>query len=101
MFIATRSILMRDVSDTKENYDAAPLLRASKGRQDSPTIHCRRSGGNTLSPSRGRSMRRGTRHANLRNLIYHTTKQERLNGEIAGRFRSARGINEKVSLISR
>ena len=43
----------------------------------------------------------GTRHANLWNLIYNTTKQERLNGEIDCRFKSARGINEKASLISR
>ena len=32
MCITTRFILAWDISDTKQNYDAAPLLRAAKAR---------------------------------------------------------------------
>ena len=41
------------------------------------------------------------RDIHIRNHICNTNKQERLNGEFAGRFRYARGINKEESRIFR
>ncbi len=41
------------------------------------------------------------RDIHIRNLLCNTNKQERLNGELAGHFKYARGINKEESLIFR
>ena len=108
MDLATRFILAWDTTPTKEKYDAAPLLRRAKdaaGRiprmfitdgLDQYHIAFKKVF-RTLKGLRSIHIR----DIHIRNLICNTNKQERLNGELAGRFRYARGINKEESLIFR
>ena len=110
MDLSTRFVLAWDVSPTaKEKYDAAPLLRRARDAAGSiPRVFITDGLGQyhiafkkvfrtTLKGIRSIHIR----DIHIRNLICNTNKQERLNGEMAGRFRYARGINKEESLIFR
>ena len=108
MDLATRFILAWDVSSTKEDYNAAPLLRRARevaGRIPRLFItdgldqyHIAfKSVFRTLKGLRSIHIR----DIHIRNLLCNTNKQERLNGELAGHFKYARGINKEESLIFR
>ena len=108
MDLATRFVLAWDVSPTNEKYDAAPLLRKAKdtaGRIPRLFItdgleryHIAfKKVFRTLKGLRSIHIR----DIHIRNLICNTSKQERLNGGLAGRFRYARGITKEESLIFR
>ena len=88
--------------------DTTPFPAAEgpgRGGQDSPGVH---HGRHLPISHRLQSVpyRKGLRPIHIRDihirtLICNTNKQERLNGELAGRFRYARGINKEESLIFR
>ena len=106
MDLAARRMRAWDTSDTKENHDAAHLLRAAKDRAGKiPRPHIAdgldqyhiafRKVFYTLKGLRPIPLR----DIHLRNRICNTSKQERLGGEFTSPFRPARGINKKESLI--
>ena len=108
MDLTSRFILAWDISDTKQNYDAAPLLRAAKARAGKiPRLFITdgldqyhiafKKVFYTLKGLRSIHIR----DIHIRNLFCNTNKQERLNGEFASRFKPARGINKEESLIFR
>ena len=108
MDLSTRFILAWDTTPTKEKYDAAPLLRRARdvaGRiprlfitdgLDQYHIAFKKVF-RTLKGLRSIHIR----DIHIRNLLCNTNKQERLNGELAGHFKYARGINKEESLIFR
>ena len=108
MDLATRFILAWGVSSTKEDYNAVPLLRRARDMAgkiprvfitddlDQYHIAFKRMF-RTLKGIRSVHIR----DIHIRNLICNTNKQERLNGELAGHFKYARGINKEESLIFR
>ena len=108
MDLTARFILAWDILDTKEKYDAAPLLRAAKERAgkiprlfitdglDQYHIAFKK----VFYTLKG-IISIHIRDIYLRNLFCNTNKQERLNGGFASRFRPARGINKEDSLIFR
>ena len=108
MDLATRFVLAWDISPTKEKYDAAPLLRAARdmaGRIPRLFITDGLERYHIAFKKVFRTLK-GTmpihiRDIHIRNLICNTNKQERLNCELAGHFRYARGINKEESLIFR
>ena len=108
MCTATRFVLAWDISLTKEKYDAAPLLRAAKDiAGGAPRLFIT----DGLSQyhiafKKVYQMARGLmcwhiRDIHIRNIVCNTNTQERLNGEFADRFRSARGISKEDSPIFR
>ena len=108
MRAATRFALAWDVSLTKEKYDAAPLLWAAKVMAGwAPRLFIT----DGLSQyhiafKKVYHMVRGLmclhiRDIHIRNKVCSTNTQERLNGEFADQFRSARGINKEDSPIFR
>ena len=106
MYIGTRFVLSRDTLSTKLKYDAIPLLRAVRDTAnkiprifvtdglDRYEIAFKKVFGNLkgLKPIH-------TRDIHIQNLMCNTNTQERLNGEFADRFYTARGIKKKDSVI--
>ena len=108
MCTATRFVLAWGISPTKENCDAAPLLRAAKdvaGRAPRLFITDGLSQYHIAFKKVYRTVRSlmcwHIRDIHIRNKVCNTNTQERLNGEFADRFRSARGINKEDSPIFR
>ncbi len=107
MYIAIRFVLAWDILYTKKKYDAAPLLRAARDTACkiprlfiTDGIHQYRMAFKVFLTLKGvRSIH--IRDIHIRNRICNTNKQKRLNGEFAGRFKYARGINKEESLIFR
>ena len=102
----TRFVLSWDISPTKQNYDATPLLQAAKNMAGKiPRLFITdglaqyhiafKKVFNTLKGIRSIHMR----DIHIQNRFCNTNKQERLNGELADRFKRARGINKEESLI--
>ena len=96
MYPATRFVLAWDISSTtKEKYNAVPLLRAARGMAGEMIPRLFITDGpdqyyvvfkKVFHTLRGlRSIH--IRDIHIRNLIYNTNMQERLNGGLAGRFR--------------
>ena len=108
MCTATRFVLAWDISPTKEKYNATPLLRAAKdiaGRAPRLFVTDGLSQYH-IAFKKVYQMVRGLmcwhiRDIHIRNIVCNTNTQERLNGEFADRFRSARGINKEDSPIFR
>ena len=108
MRAATRFVLAWDISPTKEKYDATPLLRAAKDiAGGSPRLFVT-DGLSQYHIAFKKVYRtvRGlmcwhVRDIHIRNIVCNTNTQERLNGEFADRFRSARGVNKEDSPIFR
>ena len=105
---ATRFVLAWDVSPTKEKYDATPLLRAAKDIAGGAPRLFITDGLSQYHIAFKKVYRtvRGLmcwhiRDIHIRNIVCNTNTQERLNGEFADRFRSARGINREDSPIFR
>ena len=106
MYIGTRFVLSWDTSPTKLKYDAIPLLRAARDAAnkvprifvtdslDRYEIAFKKVFG-TLKGLKSIQIR----DIHIRNLICNTNIQERLNGEFADRFYTARGIKEEDSVI--
>ena len=70
------------------------------GGQYSPTVHYRRYKPGRIAFKKVFRTLKGIRSIHIRdihirNLMYNTNKQERLNGEFADRFRYSRGINKE------
>ncbi len=108
MDLATRFILAWDVSSTKEDYNAVPLLRRARDMAGRiPRLFITDGLGQYhIAFKRVFRTLKGPisihiRDIHIRNLLCNTNKQERLNGELAGHFRYARGINKEHSLIFR
>ena len=108
MDLATRLVLACDISPTKKKCDAAPLLRAARdmaGRIPRLFITDGLERYHIAFKKVFRTLKGPMsihiRGIHIRSLICNTNKQERLNCELAGRFRYARGINKEESLIFR
>ena len=108
MDLATKFILARDISPSKEKYDAAPLLQAARDMAGKiPRLFVtdglaqyRIAFNKVYRPAKG-PRRWHVHDIHIRNVVCNTNTQKRLNGELADRFRSARGINSEDSLIFR
>ncbi len=108
MDLVTRFILARDTTSSKEKFDAAPMLRAARDAAGKvPRLFItdgleqyRIAFNKVYRPARGPGCRH-IRDIHIQNKVCNTNTQERLNGELADRFRSARGINSEDSLIFR
>ena len=97
MCTATRFVMAWDISSTKEKYNAAPLLQAAKDMAggaarlfitDGPKQY-HIAFNKVYRPAKGPG-RWHVRDIHIRNMVCNTNTQERLNGEFADRFRSAR-----------
>ena len=106
MDLGSRFVLAWDTSSTKQNYNAAPLLRAARDAAGKVPrifvtdglaqfhIEYKR----VFYTVKG-LMSIHIRDIHIRNLICNTNKQERLNGELAARFAASRGIKKEDSII--
>ena len=108
MCMATRFVLAWDISPIKEKYDAAPLLQAARDVAGGAPRLFVTDGLKQYHIAFRKVYRtiRGLRYwhirdIHIRNVVCNTNTQERLNGEFADRFRSARGINKEDSPIFR
>ena len=98
-------ILAWDTTPTKEKDDAAPILRRTRDMARKIPRLFITDGLNQYHVAFKKVFRTlkdirsiHIRDIHIQNLICNTSKQERLNGGLAGRFKYARGIN-KESLI--